>query len=679
MNSDLEVYPNDAIFTHNSDHADNKADPGLAELKIEDHQVCSENVSLQHPINHENISDLPSVNKQLEVKLSTHQALPNIYISHSNHPEEEDIKTQPLNGKVYLEENDCVLFRHELGANGDMEKTTVKQEDYVNCFVAGSPRYSSFKCEPTWDVSNLEESRSFENTDSHSSEAGSLSCSVSRKESFSVSDVCSVNDTPLPESPEPKFLTQELKPLTPKDPGSKPFACQYCNAKFAQASGKKYHERIHTGEKPFACQYCDAKFIRPSNLKYHEMKHTGTQPHKCQYCDAKFVRSFDMKCHERIHTGEKPFACRYCDAKFARSLYLKIHEKVHTLEKPHKCQYSDATFARSLNLKSHVRIHTGEKPYHCKLCNTSFRFNTSFSLHKRMHTGERPHKCQYCDAKFARSIDMKCHERIHTGEKPFACRYCDAKFSQSCNRGVHERIHTRGKSSECKQGNFTVFQEKQLTNCDDDVHSIENYSVCSDTDASKSGLKSHENKQTSTKLLQCNFCSTKVLHEESLRRHHMEKHPGLSLGKIDKPSVVCQYCGAEFVTTRGLEGHMRKHTGEKPYECQLCDVKFTNKSHLKYHEAKHNGVKFKCQSCPATFSSSVGLKYHESSVHTGERPFQCNFCDSNFIRSSDLKNHLKSHTGKTVFKNCDYCGLACTNRGQYYRHRETHMKEKPSS
>merc|ERR1712228_476085 len=57
--------------------------------------------------------------------------------------------------------------------------------------------------------------------------------------------------------------------------GEKPFACNYCNKKFAQSSEKKMHEKIHTGEKPFACKYCDKKFILSSGQKRHERIHTG--------------------------------------------------------------------------------------------------------------------------------------------------------------------------------------------------------------------------------------------------------------------------------------------------------------------------------------------------------------------------------------------------------------------
>ena len=64
--------------------------------------------------------------------------------------------------------------------------------------------------------------------------------------------------------------------LNKKNNDEKPFGCEYCEKRFAQANYAKIHERIHTGEKPFACKYCNYKTTNSSNLKKHERTHKNT-------------------------------------------------------------------------------------------------------------------------------------------------------------------------------------------------------------------------------------------------------------------------------------------------------------------------------------------------------------------------------------------------------------------
>ncbi|XP_068166810.1 zinc finger protein 131 isoform X2 [Antennarius striatus] len=150
----------------------------------------------------------------------------------------------------------------------------------------------------------------------------------------------------------------------------------------------------------------------------------------------------------------------------------------------------------------------------------------------------------------------------------------------------------------------------------------------------------------------CSHCGKAYTRESALKQHistfHFEAEELTRNQKPQKKVHVCEYCRKHFDHFGHFKEHLRKHTGEKPYECPDCHERFARNSTLKCHMAAcQNGAGakkgrkklYECQVCSSVFNSWDQFKDHLVS-HTGVKPNHCTMCDLWFTHTKDLKAHL---------------------------------------
>ena len=108
----------------------------------------------------------------------------------------------------------------------------------------------------------------------------------------------------------------------------------------------------------------------------------------------------------------------------------------------------------------------------------------------------------------------------------------------------------------------------------------------------------------------CRLCARIFTVMSAFRSHVLTTHC--------RPKNQCAVCGKHFSRSWLLKGHMRTHTGERPYRCPHagCDRAFADKSNLRSHLLIHNanGKHYVCTRCNRAFAQKRYLHKHRLEV-----------------------------------------------------------------
>lgn len=296
---------------------------------------------------------------------------------------------------------------------------------------------------------------------------------------------------------------------------------------------KTHSDSIHS------CKSCPMSFTTLDKVLTHMVKHSKSRTLWCPGPECSFVSTSlkDLYKHcQSVHPDLKEkFECTLCNKLFLSPTSFKAHMSLSHEENSlgeHRCPKcnNSKVYKTKKFLDNHLRHMHGDeesKPHKCDQCKKAFVYKSLLQQHIQKKHERIRYPCPHCTKSYTERHELSHHLKTHTGEGLYTCQTCGKKFARKGELQVHSIVHL--------------------------VKSAENTCVC------------------------------EICGKEFGSVHRLRKHKNVHKDK----QLECEHCGMKFRRQDHLRGHLRTHTGERPYICVICSKGFNRRDimivHMKVH------------------------------------------------------------------------------------------------